>query len=462
MEIPDFEWVMHHKSHLGTALGVSHGNSLLFSLDGQGDGESGAIGKTNGESIVELCNFPALDSLGLLYSAVTSRYNFKPTQHEGKITGLAAFGAYSAAVESLLNFVSVKDGCPEIHNIRNLKDRITTKLLRGIGKVNKPVAYTLDEIVQIAESKTINYPDLAFAVQDVLEKSVIEITKFWVQKTSITNIALTGGVFANVKLNQRISELKEVAEIRVFPNMGDGGISVGGVWSWLSERNELVKANLYEDMYLAPELESKTEFLALKSNSLLEIRELSEDEIIIEIVERILKQEVVGVHIGSMEFGPRALGNRSILLDPRNDQITKIVNTRLKRTEFMPFAPVVTAESFATFFETKNKSLQPFEFMTMTCDVKSEFQKYLPGITHVDGTARPQIIYPNHSNRIYYEILKKFESQTGFPILVNTSFNVHEEPINYLFKDSVKALISGAVDCIYTEHGSIENKSQFN
>jgi carbamoyltransferase len=155
-----------------------------------------------------------------------------------------------------------------------------------------------------------------------------------------------------------------------------------------------------------------------------------------------------------MEFGPRALGNRSILIDPRKANVNQTVNKRLKRTEFMPFAPIVLENYFDLYFESQNVSKQPFYYMTSTCMVRPEYRSAIPAVTHVDGTARPQIV-TKESNAIVTQILEEFCLLTGVPVLVNTSFNVHEEPINFQLEDSLEALERNAVDMIYTNHGRI-------
>jgi carbamoyltransferase len=158
-----------------------------------------------------------------------------------------------------------------------------------------------------------------------------------------------------------------------------------------------------------------------------------------------------------MEFGPRALGNRSILADPRSRDILNTLNQRLKRTEFMPFAPMVTDTSFREYFWTQNNSLQPFEYMAMTCKVNDKFQKLIPAVTHVDGTARPQIV-SRSGNPLIYSILENFQVLTGIPVLVNTSLNIHEEPINYGVTDSLNGLQKSAFDTLVFKNMLISKK----
>jgi carbamoyltransferase len=452
----------HHDSHLGCAIGIAnYGKSaLLLSLDGTGDGESGAISSIRGNSpglfhrYQEHARFPTLDSFGLLYNAVTKAYNFKPLHHDGKITGLAAYGGHSSAVDVLLKYVSVIEGIPTIKQARDLKDRFLSKSLKQIG-LTRFAKKNLDEIVSIAEASTVNYPDLAFAIQDVLEQSVIEIVRFWQQKLNCETLALTGGVFANVKLNQKLSELELFEDLRIFPNMGDGGIPLGGIWFELYKRGELSKSPLFENMFLAPDIsdKDKTFFSEIKNKSNLHIEKIKKDNLPALIALCLFKGEIGALHKGRMEFGPRALCNRTILADPRDKLVNKSINDRLHRTEFMPFAPVVKSENFFKYFEiSKNQTLFPFKYMTMTCRVKDEFAKKFPGVVHIDQTARPQII-ESTDDRFTWEILNEFEKLTGVGVLVNTSFNVHEEPINFKLQDSIEALERNAVDfLIYEDH----------
>jgi carbamoyltransferase len=457
----------HHDGHLGCAIGVAnYGESaLLLSLDGKGDGESGAVSSLQNNSSGSLpkysehARFPTLDSFGLLYNAVTKAYNFKPVFHDGKITGLAAYGSYSAAVDILLKYVIVEDGIPTINQARNLKDRFLRKSLKHIG-LEKFAKKNLDEIVSLAEAGTVNYPDLAFAIQEVLEKSVIEIVHHWQQKLNCQTLALSGGVFANVKLNQKLSELELFNDVRIFPNMGDGGIALGGVWFDLLKKGELSKEPLFENMFLAPDIspqdDAVLEEYMLKSNLIFE--QIDAKKMPLYIASLLYKGEVGALHKGKMEYGPRALCNRSILADPRDNAINKLINDRLQRTEFMPFAPVVKIENFTKYFEIPtNQSTFPFKYMTMTCKVKKEFVEVFPGVVHVDQTARPQAI-ERSEDEFTWEVLNEFEKLTGVGILVNTSFNVHEEPINFKLEDSIEALERNAVDFLIYHNYIIRTK----
>jgi carbamoyltransferase len=445
----DFQFMNHHLAHLGCALGMLvDKKTLLISLDGEGDGDSGAVATWDGESIKILNRISALDSLGNLYSAVTNRYNFKPGQHEGKITGLAAYGSYSRAVEILFRHIQIINGVPKIILVDSLKDKIKRKSRKLLG-INGLEASSIEELISLAEAQTLKYSDLAYAVQEVLEKSVLEVVSFWIRSTGLNNLSVAGGVFANVKLNQKISEMTELQNFRVFPNMGDGGLSIGGVWAHLSQNKIKIEANPLSSLYLAPatEFEDRLVLDSLGTRKDLLVDNFSNEIWATKCAEDLVDGLVVALHMGKMEFGPRALGNRSILIDPRIKGIVDRLNRRLNRTEFMPFAPVVLHEMADEYFKLP-RDITSMEHMTITCFVKDEYVNQLPAITHVDKTARPQIINKGTMKDLY-TIVSEFKKMTGFGILVNTSLNRHEEPINFRLADTISALDKDSFDVVY-------------
>lgn len=442
-------FVRHHDSHTGSALPLAGDrDTLIVSLDGSGDGESGIISlynKKNGK-LNTLLRISELDSLGLLYSAVTAHYNFKPTHHEGKITGLAAFGSESKLLSNFREYVHIKNGNINLNFVKSQTGSKVLKILHQFG-VSKKTAISLDDIVRasLIDSGVLDYADLAFSIQAILEEAVCELIRYWVDKTGVSQVALTGGVFANVKLNQRISEVDGVSFVKVYPNMGDGGIAIGCVWDHLHKTGQYLSPDLISTMSLGTPFNSR---ITTGKPQSVKSQEISENHISEEIVRRIISGRVVAILNGPMEFGPRALGNTSIILDPRDREIVRKVNERLRRTEFMPFAPSVCKENFSEWFWTKNQTLQPFEFMTMTCDVLENRRSLVPAVVHVDGTARPQIV-SRESNLYFYNVLVEFRRQTGIPILVNTSFNLHEEPIIRDVDSAISALLRGAIDDLF-------------
>jgi carbamoyltransferase len=443
-------FVGHEDSHSASGiLGSNFSKCLGFSLDGSGDNESGVVQIFQNGNIRDLARIPETQSLGHLYSAVTKKYGFKPNQHEGKITGLSAFGSHSFGLDYLLKCVNVIDGVPKITLSRGQINKLKSCLLKLLrtNKDDMP-ATSIENLIDIASSLTFHYPDLAFAIQNVLEETILEIVLYWVKRTGIRDISLAGGVFANVKVNQRIAEHTEVEKVFVFPNMGDGGLSVGGVWRHLHDSKSLKNSELFENMYLGTPFEAIS-FKDIPSH--IAYKSFGNEKVLFEHVSNLLiGGSSIAICLDRMEFGPRALCNRSILVNPFNSKINETLNKKLRRTEFMPFAPVVLDRYAEVVFDLQNFStLAPFEYMTMTCKVREEWRDRIPAAVHIDGTARPQIL-KRETNPFVYELLHQFFSKTGVPVLINTSFNAHEEPIVADFDHALDSLNQGCVDYILT------------
>ena len=456
----------HHDAHVFSGIGsAEYAHGLAFSLDGEGDGESGLVKKFWSEDgiikTIDLARIPNTASLGYLYTAITNRYNFKPTFHEGKITGLASFGEGGKALDFLLSKVHVTNGIPHFDIPSNRAIRLIHELIQRTAKRSNLV-YSLDNLADLAAKKSTNYPDLAAAVQEVLEISVCKIVEHFVEKTDEVDLTLSGGVFANVKLNQRITEMKKIQKVSVFPAMGDGGLSIGGAWDYLHSIGKLTNNRKYSDMYLDPQVDIAQLDLGVQSLDgfpTLVVEENMGQSRAKKIAQLINSGQIVGLMYGSMEFGPRALLHRSIIADPRNKEINDTLNRRLRRTEFMPFAPVCKFEDASTLFHIDNfKDLSSFQYMTMTCGVRENWIERIPAVVHVDNTARPQIL-PENDSSFASEIITEFKTQTGIPCLINTSFNVHEEPIVRTLDDGIRALQTRAVDWIATENRLIRIKS---
>jgi carbamoyltransferase len=456
----------HHDAHVFSGIGsAEYEHGLAFSLDGEGDGESGLVKKFwSEEGIIktrDLARIPNTASLGYLYTAITNRYNFKPTFHEGKITGLASFGEGGSALDFLLSKVHVANGIPYFDIPSSRIVRLLNELIQRTSKRTNLV-YSLDNLADLAAKKSTNYPDLAAAVQEVLEISVCKIVDHFIQKTEEVDLTLSGGVFANVKLNQRITEMKKVQRVSVFPAMGDGGLSIGGAWDYLHSVGKLTNNKKYSDMYLDPQVDLGQSDLIMQSLEVLPalvVEQNFDESRAKKIAQLVSEGQIVGLMYGPMEFGPRALLHRSIIADPRDKQINETLNRRLRRTEFMPFAPVCKFEDASELFHIENfKDLTAFQYMTMTCGVRENWIEQIPAVVHVDRTARPQIL-PQCDSSLASEILTEFKSLTGIPCLINTSFNVHEEPIVRTLDDGIRALRARAVDWIATDSCLIKIRS---
>ena len=299
--------------------------------------------------------------------------------------------------------------------------------------------------------------DVAAAAQQVLEQAVVPMVRAFVRKTGCTRIGLSGGVFGNVKLNQRIMELPEVEEIFVFPAMMDTGNAVGAALSTFARtdpaayRRGMGRLN---DIYWGPGFDAVSIGDRLKREPF-KARRMDFPDLARTIARSIAEGRVVGLFQGRMEFGPRALGNRSILAAPTDPSINDTLNRRLDRSEFMPFAPSVLAGAADDLFENVQKGRYTAKFMTVTFDVKAAWRGRIGAVVHVDGTARPQIVSEQDNPR-FFRIIQEYEKISGIPAVLNTSFNVHEEPIICRPEEALTALRQGRVDLLVLEDFLVE------
>jgi carbamoyltransferase len=265
------------------------------------------------------------------------------------------------------------------------------------------------------------------------------------ETTGIRRVVLSGGVFANVKLNQRIAELESVRDIYVFPAMGDEGLALGAALYGLSRKNSM-KPFRFQNLYFGPEFTDQEIESELKKNGL-NYHRYSDSELAIKVADLLSNGKVVALFRGRMEFGPRALGHRTILFQTTDVTVNDWLNRRLKRTEFMPFAPVTLEEESKRCYRNVENCLYSSRFMTITLDCLPWMKEISPAVVHLDGTARPQII-SREQEPFYYDILQRYFEKTGIPSLINTSFNMHEEPIVCSPADAVKAIQSGQMDSL--------------
>jgi carbamoyltransferase len=261
------------------------------------------------------------------------------------------------------------------------------------------------------------------------------------ERTGLRDVVLAGGVAANVKLNQRIAALDGVGRVFVYPNMGDGGTDVGAVLALLSTRGE-VESSEWETCYLGPGFSDERMAQAIRAAGLHPTRS---ENVARDVARLLVEGNVVARFAGAMEYGPRALGNRSILYAATDSDVNEWLNRRLGRTEFMPFAPVTLLEHCRDRYVDVDKVLAPARFMTITCECTELMKRESPAAVHVDGTARPQILR-REDNPGFHAIVEEYHGLTGIPTLINTSFNMHEEPIVCTPEDAVRGFLDGKLD----------------
>ncbi len=400
-------FVDHHLSHATGAYFTSGWDDCLtLTLDASGDGWCSRVYDCKGGKMKLINSIPAYHSPGFYYCYVTHILGFIALRHEGKVTGLAAFGNPEATKEIFakrISYDSKKFSFVNKGGWLQAEIRILEKLLKPFSK-----------------------EDIAAGIQKHFEEMVSQYAVDACKKTGAKRIALSGGVFSNVKLNQAVWKRTNAEEIFIFPNMGDGGLAAGAAFEIHAKNDVSFKPYRLKDVYLGTDYTDAEIETALKKSGFAYSRP---DNVEAAIARLLADKKIVARFNGKMEYGPRALGNRSILYHCQDRTVNAWLNEQLNRTEFMPFAPVVLKEDAHEYLVHYDKSYDyAAEFMTVTYDVTPKCAETAPAITHVDKTARPQIVTES-INRSYYHILKEYKKLTGHSILVNTSFNMHEEPI---------------------------------
>ena len=441
--------VDHHRAHAASAYYTCPWDeATVITLDGIGDSSiCGSVSVGRGGRLERLREFNGYYSPGILYTFITKYFGFKPSRHEGKITGLAAYGDADRCYEAFREILRYDPGRGEFFS--SYIPRLFAARSYDAWKID-----LVDELLEHVEKK-----DVAATVQRLTEAVVTEMVADAVRATGIPRVALAGGVFGNVKVNQRVRELDGVEGVYVQPAMSDSGLALGAaldVWAREAVRAGRPAAPVpLEHVYLGPEYGDAEIRSALERSGLTFRREDDPEG----VAARLLKEKkVVGRFAGRMEFGPRALGNRSILADPTDKSINDWLNDRLKRTEFMPFAPSILEEHAGEFYAGWSAGDVASRFMTMTYDVDPGKVEAAPAVAHIDGTARPQVVRRRDNPR-YHRLLAAYKEITGLPLLINTSFNMHEEPIVCSPEDAIRSFLQGSVDALLLEHYVVERRS---
>lgn len=404
----------HHLCHSANAYYTSgFDEALIVTLDGYGSGLAGsiAVGKQGKIERIHELHYPA--SLGEFYERVTSSLGFRPGRHEGKIVGLAAYDDPNILFEAVSSFFEVKDG---------------------------DILYKLPHNFFFSRYLASHYPKptVAAAYQKVLEVVSCDYVSYYQKQTGLKNLVVSGGVVANVKANQRLYEIPGIEQIFVHPGMGDDGCCVGAALLLTSQYQDLQPYQL-RDVYLGPGYTDEELAEALRQEGLTPDRP---DNLAQRIAQLLVDGKIVARFDGRMEYGPRALGNRTIMYHAKDPSINLWLNTQLKRTEFMPFAPATLYEQREKCYKNIEGAKHTAEFMTITFDCTEFMKAQCPAAVHVDGTARPQLVRKD-INEGFYKIIEAYYQLTGNPSIINTSFNMHEEPIVCTPLDAIRAFKLG-------------------
>jgi carbamoyltransferase len=440
-------FVCHQMAHAASAFwGSGFESALCLTYDGGMNNSpwfGGWYSCDRERGILPLDQFSALHyaKITSLYTFVTALLGFTPNKHEGKITGLAAFGKATDACRSLLSdwfesdFLSIESAIEWIDVYG--PDRIPALNVRQ-AKI-QPYRDA---------AQRFSHEELAATVQEMAETHVLNILDRarelgWTHQ----NICLAGGLFANVKINQRVME-SGFHKLFVAPPMTDDGTALGAAWHTLSSKPGFAPAKL-KSMYFGPSYSPfETEKLLIAEK--IQFERVSDPAR--QIANLLAEDQVVAVFQGGMEFGPRSLGNRSILAQAKRSDINQSLNHRLNRTEFMPFAPITREEDAESCYLNIERVAHSAEFMTVTVNCSEKMINACPAVVHFDGTARPQLV-SREVNPFIYAVLTEYVEKTNCPALVNTSFNIHEEPIVCSPQDAIQGFFESGLDYLYLEGG---------
>lgn len=443
-EIPSHKYIPidHHQSHAIFSYYTSgfEEDTLVFCADASGGANlhhSRTYLGSNGKMIYIDGIDNSRKSLGHFYCALTEFLGYKRLKDEGKIVGLSGHGSmWDALYHAWDSVIEIEDTKTSVdtHNIElgGVYQDLYGKFFNLMGSKNWKTKYLQQKI--------------AYTGQVLFEDKVIKLIQNLHKKAPHTRkIALSGGIFANVKLNKRINELEEFDEIYVLPPMGDEGLALGCAMGVMAQLHNDYRPFILKDVFLGNEY-TKDEIIASSEG-------LNRLDLSLDLVGSLLMdKKILGLYQGRSEHGPRALGNRSIICDCTHKETYDILNGKLQRNDYMPFAPAILDEDVDRVFHLK-KSKYTSEFMTLLVDTKDEWKDKIPTVVHpIDKTARIQLVTKD-SNPLFYQILKKYKELSGVGILVNTSFNVHNEPIVERPEDAFNHLSGGIIDYLVTPYG---------
>lgn len=445
--------IEHHRSHMGSAFFASPFNeSAILSVDGFGDFTSTMIGVGRGNKIEVLDSVLYPHSLGVFYTAFTQFLGFNHYGDEYKVMGLAAYGKpnYIAELEDIISETS--NGLFKLNEkyFRHPKEGVTMVWEKGSPDIGTLYSdYWIEKLGGARkkdEEVTERHMNMASSMQKMCEKTIFRMLNHLHSLTGINNLCLTGGVAQNSVANGKILANTPFTKLYV-PSAGhDAGTSIGSALYFYN--NELGMDRI-EPMY-SGSLGSKfseEEIEKVLVELGLDYKALSDEELYNEVTEGIIAGGVIGWFQGRAEFGPRALGNRSILVDPRRNDAKELLNKKIKKREsFRPFAPSILVEHVVDFFESSDE----VPFMEKVFVIREERRKDIPAVTHVDGTGRLQTVDAIVNER-YYKLISAFNDKTGIPILLNTSFN-ENEPIVNAPREAIDCFLRTDMDMLVLEN----------
>ena len=423
-------FVDHHLAHAISAYAYSgFDEAAVAVMDGRGAWEATSLWHGRGGRLEHLLTIPFPDSIGFFYSGFTEFLGFTPNSDEWKVMGLAPYGQPGV---DLSEFIDVKTSPYRIH-ARQLAANGTSTHARMAALLGP---------ARVAESEIDErHKNIAYAVQDACETAMMNVTKFAIEKTGCRNVCLAGGVALNSKANGKIAASGMVNRIFVQPAASDDGVALGAALAPYLDGGGKLPNRAMRHGYWGPSFDDESVEAALRTYKL-RCAKLADPACT--AAEFLSQGKILGWFQGRMEFGPRALGSRSILADPRDPEMNAKVNNAVKFREWWrPFAPSMKKEAATEYLESATDS----PFMILTAQVRPEKRGVIPAVTHVDGSARPQTV-EKEINPLYWRLIDEFGKRTGVPVVMNTSFNLRGEAIVHTPTDAIRTFFSSGMDAL--------------
>jgi carbamoyltransferase len=422
-------FVDHHLAHAISAYSYSgFDKAAVVVMDGRGAWEASSIWYGHDGRLDPVLTIPWPNSLGLFYAQFTQYLGFIPNSDEWKVMGLAPYGSPGVNLGEFisLNHETYRVNAPLLFG----RDHGTSAIAKRLGPERTPESEIDD-----------SFKNVAFAVQDACEAAMLALVKLATKKTGCRNVCLAGGVALNSKANGKIQASGMVDHIFVQPAASDDGVALGAVFAPYLDKGGRLPMRPLRHAYLGPEFSDAEIEKALRTYKL---RASKLNDVAAITAELLANGQIIGWFQGRMEFGPRALGHRSILADPRDPEMNAKVNNAVKFREWWrPFAPSLLKEVAGEYLEQACDS----PFMILTSPVRPEKRNVIPSVTHVDGSARPQTVEKEISP-LYWNLINQFGKRTGVPVLMNTSFNLRGEAIVNTPTDAIRTFFSSGMDAL--------------
>jgi carbamoyltransferase len=423
-------FVNHHLAHAMSAYPYSgFDDAAVIVMDGRGAWEATSIWHGRDGRLEHVLTIPFPDSVGYFYSEFTEYLGFQRNSDEWKVMGLAPYGKPGV---DLREFIETEAAPYKVHARKLVANGAApfAEMVRLFGPRRVPES-EIDE----------RHKDVAYAVQDACEIAMMNVVKMAIEKTKSRNVCLAGGVALNSKANGKIVASGIVDKFFVQPAASDDGVALGAALAPYMDGGGRLPMKEMRHAYLGPEFDDDVIESALKTYKL---RFARLSHVSATAAELLSKRKILGWFQGRMEFGPRALGSRSILADPRDPEMNAKVNNAVKFREWWrPFAPSLKKEAAGEYLESASDS----PFMILTAQVRAEKRAVIPSVTHVDGSARPQTV-EREISPLYWRLIDEFGKRTGVPVIMNTSFNLRGEAIVHTPTDAIRTFFSSGMDAL--------------